>query len=74
MKELIDLTEVLVASADPVKTVIALLVFSVGRAGIRQYERHLEHRRARQSVQDFASLRGPVRRDVIRVRSDEAQD
>jgi hypothetical protein len=74
MKELIDLTEVLVASADPVKTAIALLAFSVGRAAIRQSERHLEHRRARQHVQDFASLRGPVRRDLIRLRSDEPQD
>lgn len=74
MKELIDFTEALAASAYPVKTAIALLAFSVGRAAIRQSERYLEHRRERQSVQDLASLRGSVRRDLIRLRSDEAQD
>lgn len=69
MQELIDVAEVLVASVDPVKTALTVLALLVVRAAIRQVERHLDHCRQREFVQDFVALRGAQRRDLIRLLS-----
>lgn len=74
MKELIHIAEVLVASVDPVKTALTVLALLVLRATIRQVERHLDHRRQREFVQDFVALRGAQRRDLIRLLSDGTED
>ncbi|WP_256843035.1 hypothetical protein [Ornithinimicrobium cryptoxanthini] len=74
MEELTGLAEVLTASADPIDAVIALLVYSVSRAAIRQAERQVEHRREREKVRDFTALRGAKRRDVIRLQSGQEHD
>lgn len=70
MKELIDVTEVLVASVDPVKTALTVLALLVMRVAIRQVERHLDHCRKRELVQDFVALRAAQRRDLIRLLSE----
>lgn len=74
MKELIDVTEALVASVDPVTAALLVLALSVMSVAIRQVERHLDHRRQREFVQDFVALRGAQRRDLIRLLSGGTKD
>ncbi len=51
-----------------------MLVVVAGLTLIRQIEKALNHRRTEDLVKDFAALRKPQRRDVIRLFRPEAKD
>lgn len=74
MKELFDVTEAMIASADISKTVVALLIYVVGRAAIRQSERWMDLWRELLWVRAFAELSARQRRDVIRLNSGTDKD